>query len=140
MNSLKTKMHSYLSLSLVLHSLDILHIIVFSVVRLISNFPGQVRCHMYYNASVVVHHWFRSVLTSSSSLVRFNTRFFHEFTCAEKKHTRHMKQKLKQQIHYQEVRSRRHPLRSQSASSFFSQQDSYNTTFHQAVDTCINSR
>lgn len=66
---------------------------VFSAVRRISNFCKQVECHMYYNSSVVVHHLFRSVLTSSSSLVRFATRFFHEFTCAEKKHTRNMKQK-----------------------------------------------
>lgn len=42
---------------------------------------------MYYNVSAVVYHLFRSVLTSSSSLVRFATRFFHEFTCAEKKKT-----------------------------------------------------
>ena len=63
---------------------------------------------MYCNVYVVVHHLFRSVLTSSSSLVRFATRFFQEFTCAEKKHKKH-ETKLKQQILYQEERQKRHP-------------------------------
>lgn len=51
---------------------------------------------MYSSVSVVVHHLFmlRSVFTSSSSLVRFATRFFQEFSCTEKKYTGNMKKKI----------------------------------------------